>query len=93
MRNERTHIRNIQTIWREVENITLDELSKQSGLSIGQLRKWESGKGMIKTSHEKVHFPISRIRIKKMKKAKKKLCQCPNSGFLLFYKCSNLYRR
>ena len=72
MRNERTHIRNIQTIWREVENITLDELSKQSGLSIGQLRKWESGKGMIKTSHEKVHFPISRIRIKKMKKAKKK---------------------
>ena len=56
MRNERTHIRNIQTIWREVENITLDELSKQSGLSIGQLRKWESGKGMIKTSHEKVHF-------------------------------------
>ena len=41
---------------REVENITLDELSKQSGLSIGQLRKWESGKGMLKTSHEKVHF-------------------------------------
>ena len=62
MRNERTHIRKfkrfgerIQYI-REVENITLDELSKQSGLSIGQLRKWESGKGMIKTSHEKVHF-------------------------------------
>ena len=41
---------------REVEHITLDELSKQSGLRIGQLRKWESGKGMIKTSHEKVHF-------------------------------------
>ena len=41
---------------REVENITLDELSKQSGLSIGQLREWESGKGMIKTSHEKIHF-------------------------------------
>ena len=41
---------------RKTERITLDELSKQSGLSIGQLRKWESGKGMIKTSHEKVHF-------------------------------------
>lgn len=46
MRNERTHIRNIQTIWREVENITLDELSKQSGLSIGRLRKWESGNSL-----------------------------------------------
>ena len=46
MRNERTHIRNIQTIWREVENITLDELSKQSGLSIGQLRKLESGNSL-----------------------------------------------
>ena len=31
---------------REVENITLDELSKQSGLSIGQLRKWESGNSL-----------------------------------------------
>ena len=41
---------------RKTEHITLDELNKQSGLSIGQLRKWESGKGMIKTSHEKVHF-------------------------------------
>ena len=46
MRNERTHIRNIQTIGREVENITLDELSKQSGLSIGQLRKLESGNSL-----------------------------------------------
>lgn len=31
---------------REVEHITLDELSKQSGLSIGQLRKWESGNSL-----------------------------------------------
>ena len=31
---------------REVENITLDELSKQSGLSIGQLRKLESGNSL-----------------------------------------------
>lgn len=31
---------------REVENNTLDELSKQSGLSIGQLRKWESGNSL-----------------------------------------------
>ena len=31
---------------REVENISLDELSKQSGLSIGQLRKWESGNSL-----------------------------------------------
>lgn len=28
---------------REVEHISLTELSKQSGLSIGQIRKWESG--------------------------------------------------
>ena len=31
---------------REVEHITLDELCKQSGLSIGQLRKWESGNSL-----------------------------------------------
>lgn len=31
---------------RKVEHITLDELSKQSGLSVGQLRKWESGNSL-----------------------------------------------
>lgn len=31
---------------RKIEHITLDELSKQSGLSIGQLRKWESGNSL-----------------------------------------------
>ena len=31
---------------RKTEHITLDELSKQSGLSIGQLRKWESGNSL-----------------------------------------------
>lgn len=31
---------------REVEHITLTELSKQSGLNIGQLRKWESGNSL-----------------------------------------------
>ena len=65
MRNERTHIRNIQTIWREVENITLDELSKQSGLSSGQLRKWESCKGMIKTSHGHL-YPNEQEKVARM---------------------------
>lgn len=31
---------------RKVEHITLDELSKQSGLSVGQLCKWESGNSL-----------------------------------------------
>ena len=31
---------------RKTERITLDELSKQSGLSIGRLRKWESGNSL-----------------------------------------------